>query len=299
MGKKSRAKKERKQEKLVVFICTANVCRSPMAEKLFEEAVAKSGTKKKIRAFSAGISAMVGDQASENSIIASSEVGLDLSDHRSSALTRAMIENASVIFCMTESHRALLNMYFEVPQSSPIFHARIRIGSSMELPDPFGQDIEVCRTCRDHMKEALPSLLEWVEKTSEPFISSQIMLNPEPSLSQSNLTLDRRPLSELDPAIFAVIEEKVRQRSHLELIASENFTLPAVIEATGSVLTNKYAEGYPAKRYYGGCEHADVPKAWPSNEPTFQLNTQTLSHSGKPTPRSISPCSNPATRSSR
>jgi hypothetical protein len=58
MGRKSRAKKERKQEKLIVFICTANVCRSPMAEKLFEEAVEKSGTKKKIRVFSAGISAM-------------------------------------------------------------------------------------------------------------------------------------------------------------------------------------------------------------------------------------------------
>ena len=101
-----------------------------------------------------------------------------------------------------------------------------------------------------------------MKKTSEPFISSQIMLNPEPSLSQSNLTLDRRPLSELDPAIFAVIEdEKVRQRTHLELIASENFTLPAVIEATGSVLTNKYAEGYPAKRYYGGCEHVDVAES--------------------------------------
>jgi glycine hydroxymethyltransferase len=85
------------------------------------------------------------------------------------------------------------------------------------------------------------------------------MLNPEPSHPQSNLTLDPRSLSELDPAIFSVIEdEKVRQRTHLELIASENFTLPAVIEATGSVLTNKYAEGYPAKRYYGGCEHVDV-----------------------------------------
>ena len=108
---------------------------------------------------------MDGDQASENSIIASSEVGLDLSDHRSSALTRAMIENASAIFCMTESHRALLNMYFEVPESSPIFLMREFVTKgSTELPDPFGQDIEVYRTCRDHMKEALPSLLEWVEK---------------------------------------------------------------------------------------------------------------------------------------
>ena len=78
----------------------------------------------------------------------------------------------------------------------------------------------------------------------------------EPTLTKA---LDDRPLVELDPAIHAVLEdEKQRQRTHLELIASENFTLPAIIETTGSVLTNKYAEGYPAKRYYGGCEHVDV-----------------------------------------
>lgn len=71
--------------------------------------------------------------------------------------------------------------------------------------------------------------------------------------------LDPTPLAELDPEIFKVIEkEKLRQRTHIELIASENFTLPAIIEATGSVLTNKYAEGYPGKRYYGGCEHVDI-----------------------------------------
>ena len=88
------------------------------------------------------------------------------------------------------------------------------------------------------------------------------MLNPDPSITESNLTLDRRSLAELDPAIHAVIEdEKVRQRTHIELIASENFTLPSIIEATGSVLTNKYAEGYPAKRYYGGCEHVDVAES--------------------------------------
>jgi len=88
------------------------------------------------------------------------------------------------------------------------------------------------------------------------------MLNPDPSLTESNLTLDRRSLAELDPAIHAVIEaEKIRQRTHIELIASENFTLPSIIEATGSVLTNKYAEGYPAKRYYGGCEHVDVAES--------------------------------------
>ncbi|PHS34365.1 MAG: serine hydroxymethyltransferase [Sulfurovum sp.] len=66
-------------------------------------------------------------------------------------------------------------------------------------------------------------------------------------------------IESFDPEIFAAIEnEKERQTNHLEMIASENFTLPAVMEAMGSVFTNKYAEGYPYKRYYGGCEYADV-----------------------------------------
>ena len=77
-----------------------------------------------------------------------------------------------------------------------------------------------------------------------------------------NKILDDRPLAEIDPAIHAVLEEeKQRQSTHIELIASENFTLPAIIETTGSVLTNTYAEGYPAKRYYGGCEHVDVAES--------------------------------------
>ena len=85
------------------------------------------------------------------------------------------------------------------------------------------------------------------------------MYNSESATTTSTSLLDAKPLSELDPEIFSAIEkEKERQRTHIELIASENFTLPAIIEATGSVLTNKYAEGYPAKRYYGGCEHVDV-----------------------------------------
>src|SRR6185369_12132296 len=68
-----------------------------------------------------------------------------------------------------------------------------------------------------------------------------------------------RPLEEVDPEIAAAIRnETERQNSHLELIASENFTSEAILEATGSVFTNKYAEGYPAKRYYGGCEFTDV-----------------------------------------
>jgi len=68
----------------------------------------------------------------------------------------------------------------------------------------------------------------------------------------------QRPLAEVDPEIAAAIaKETLRQHTHLELIASENFTSEAILEAAGSVFTNKYAEGYPGKRYYGGCEYAD------------------------------------------
>ena len=67
-----------------------------------------------------------------------------------------------------------------------------------------------------------------------------------------------RPLAEADPAIYELIlKETKRQNGQIELIASENFTSEAILEATGSIFTNKYAEGYPGKRYYGGCEYAD------------------------------------------
>src|ERR687889_590640 len=68
-----------------------------------------------------------------------------------------------------------------------------------------------------------------------------------------------RPLAEVDPDIAAVLDHELeRQQRTLEMIASENFVPQAILEAQGSVLTNKYAEGYPGKRYYGGCEHVDV-----------------------------------------
>jgi glycine hydroxymethyltransferase len=68
-----------------------------------------------------------------------------------------------------------------------------------------------------------------------------------------------RPVADVDPEVYKVIEDETRrQNSRLELIASENFTSQAVLEATGSIFTNKYAEGYPGKRYYGGCEFVDV-----------------------------------------
>ena len=66
-------------------------------------------------------------------------------------------------------------------------------------------------------------------------------------------------IQDFDADLWQAMQSEVqRQEDHIELIASENYTSPRVLQAQGSVLTNKYAEGYPGKRYYGGCEYADV-----------------------------------------
>ena len=68
-----------------------------------------------------------------------------------------------------------------------------------------------------------------------------------------------KPVAEVDPEIAEVLKDEAqRQETTLEMIASENFVPQAILDCQGSVLTNKYAEGYPGKRYYGGCEHVDV-----------------------------------------
>ncbi len=69
----------------------------------------------------------------------------------------------------------------------------------------------------------------------------------------------KQTIAQSDPELWSAMQaEYARQEDHIELIASENYASPAVMEAQGSVLTNKYAEGYPGKRYYGGCEFVDV-----------------------------------------
>ncbi len=92
----------------------------------------------------------------------------------------------------------------------------------------------------------------------------------------------------IDPELWTAIrKENVRQEQHIELIASENYTSPAVMAAQGSQLTNKYAEGYPGKRYYGGCEYVDIAETLALDRlkqlfgyPTIELAANVQPHSG-------------------
>ncbi|MEJ5914787.1 serine hydroxymethyltransferase [Pseudokineococcus sp. 1T1Z-3] len=96
----------------------------------------------------------------------------------------------------------------------------------------------------------------------QPYSPDQVHEEPPPATGARTPVgggVTDRPLADLDPEIAEVLQRELgRQRGTLEMIASENFAPRAVLEAQGSVLTNKYAEGYPGKRYYGGCEFVDV-----------------------------------------
>ena len=116
---------------------------------------------------------------------------------------------------------------------------------SPDVPDPIGQGRETYERCRDTIKKALPAILEFIE--NDPMTSD--------TLQESSLAA----LAAVDPEIAAAIaNERERQFENIELIASENFPSQAVMQAQGSCFTNKYAEGYPGRRWYGGCENADV-----------------------------------------
>lgn len=78
-------------------------------------------------------------------------------------------------------------------------------------------------------------------------------------MTEQTRTVLEAPLAELDPEVAEALDlERKRQQNTLEMIASENFVPRAVLQGQGSVLTNKYAEGYPGRRYYGGCEFVDI-----------------------------------------
>jgi len=111
-----------------------------------------------------------------------------------------------------------------------------------------------------------------------------------------------RPLAEVDPEIADVLQHELeRQQRTLEMIASENFVPQAILECAGSVLTNKYAEGYPGKRYYGGCEFVDIAEqlAIDRAKALFGAEQPTSSRTParRPTPPSTTRCWTPATRS--
>ena len=231
--------------KRILFVCTGNICRSPMAEGMMRELV-KGRTD--VVVLSAGVSAPRGSSASRSAVDALSELGIDLASFRSQPVTGELLEQCTHVFTMTREHRRLLDLLFP-EQGSKIRLVGEFIRGGGDVPDPIGQGLTTYKRCRDAIKSALAQILDFVDQSSI-IMSSANRTSPIDSTGSLALT---------DPQIAgAIAAEHHRQLEHIELIASENFTSRAVMEAQGSCLTNKYAEGYPGRRWYGGCEHVDT-----------------------------------------
>ena len=379
--------------KTILFVCTGNICRSPMAEGLFRQAIKARGDYEVI---SAGLGAMDGQPCSPHAVRALKEAGVEASGFSSRQLTAELVETADFIFGMTHAHVDGITLLY--PHAAEKTFLLREFEDSLkpyekEIADPIGGSYEVYLQCRDQIRQAVPSIIRFIEQNSPqeqpdrtlmkpqhlaiasdhhgielkeilknrlkeqgwdvrdfgaqageaadypdfarkvalslgsresemgilicmtglgmsmaankyPGIRAALVCNEEAAalarrhndanvicLSAASLSTEQAwkwvqtflgasfeggrharrvdkleaacqsapALRRTDPAVAEAIElERVRQQENVELIASENFVSPAVLEAQGSVLTNKYAEGYPTKRWYGGCEHIDT-----------------------------------------
>ena len=367
-----------------------------------------------IQVASAGLGAPDGMGVTDVAAEVAAELGVNISSHLSQSLNSELVNQADFIFVMTRQHQDTLQTLFPSATEKTFLLREFeesRVGENKDIADPIGQSIEVYRRTRDQIRDALPSLIVFIDQTTAaarkvtrevaapatneqarplrialagdhggveikaalkdwlaqhgyPFsdfgthttepvdypeyafivarellvgnfdrgvlicksgIGMSIAANRFPGvraamvsdehwarrsrehndanvLVLSGIELDNeraqhildvwlhtnfeggrhaRRVNEMDhppmmnttpaptkktsalavtdPEIFDAIQrEKQRQQENIELIASENFVSPAILEAAGSVLTNKYAEGYPGKRYYGGCEYVDI-----------------------------------------
>ena len=241
-----------------------------MAEGLFRRLV---GNRKDITVGSAGVHAVRGQPPSTYAVEACRRENADISGIRSQPLTATLIDRATHIFAMTGAHLESIQMLFpNAADKAFLLREFEEPGTTVwrDVPDPIGSSREIYLHCAATIKNALPSVLAFVEQTEIPASaisrsggsSSYSMADLSSHAATGSSSAGAQPsggLRKVDPEIFDTIQaEEKRQREGIELIASENFTSRAVMEAQGSCLTNKYAEGYPGKRWYGGCENVDV-----------------------------------------
>jgi glycine hydroxymethyltransferase len=253
--------------KSVLFVCTGNICRSPIAEGLFRRLL---GNRKDIEVASAGVHAVRGQPPSLYAVEVCEKEGVDIRNLRSEPLSASMVERATHIFAMTGAHLETIHMLFpHGAEKTFLLREFEEPGATVwrNVPDPIGLGRDVYEVCARTIKNALPSVLAFVEQselapTPRAGGASSYLMGDLPQIHSGSTGPTSSPgggLRKVDPEIFdAISAEEKRQRENIELIASENFTSRAVMEAQGSVLTNKYAEGYPKKRWYGGCENVDT-----------------------------------------
>ncbi|MEM6821947.1 MAG: low molecular weight protein arginine phosphatase [Verrucomicrobiota bacterium] len=150
--------------KNIVFVCTGNICRSPMAEGLLKHRIEGQ---ENVSVQSAGLAAGTGLPPSEHAVSVMNELGIDITNQASQPLTEKLIREADLLFVMTYGHLDSMLMHF--PEASEkTFLVRQFITdtklSNFEVSDPIGQSINIYRRCRDEIAEAMDSVLEQIKK---------------------------------------------------------------------------------------------------------------------------------------
>jgi protein-tyrosine-phosphatase len=113
---------------------------------------------------SAGVAARPGDLASENSVLALKRVGIDISGHRATPLTQQILDTALAVFCMTDSHRSIIELQAApVPKRLHLFREFLPGNTRREIADPYGGSLKHYEASRDEMVEAIPSLVEFIK----------------------------------------------------------------------------------------------------------------------------------------
>jgi RpiB/LacA/LacB family sugar-phosphate isomerase len=149
--------------KTVLFVCTGNLCRSPMAEGLFRQLL---GRRRDLRVLSAGLGASTGQRPTDHAVRALAEIGVDISGQRSQPVTAELVHQADAIFAMTEGHlESLTSLY---PSAGPRIHLLREFQKDLregerEVPDPIGMPYSAYTACRDAIRAALPSVLEHLD----------------------------------------------------------------------------------------------------------------------------------------
>jgi protein-tyrosine phosphatase len=120
---------------------------------------------KSLRVISAGLAARGDNMVSENSVFALKRVGIDISGFRSQPLTQRLLDDALVVFCMTETHRAMIQLQGDPPPKDLyLFREFLPPGVDKEIPDPYGGPLKLYEQSRDEMVEAIPSLIEYLQR---------------------------------------------------------------------------------------------------------------------------------------